>query len=76
MPIYDIKLKYTLEFLRDMTPEALSEMIEGAQLSHLYLRQISAEGVHSKHTQHPHLFKKVKRDIARLKTLFKEKQYV
>ena len=69
---YDITLKYTPEFLRGMIPDGLNELLDQAQQRHLELREQCSPHGRVKYVPKPHLFKKVKKDIARIKTILKE----
>lgn len=69
---YDITLKLKPEFLRDMTQEGLDELLNQAQKRFYELRcQCSPHG-RTKFVPHSDLFKKVKKDIARIKTIMAE----
>ena len=64
---YDITLEYTPEFLRDMSDEDLGTLLNQAQQSFFELRVKDAS-----ERVKPHQFGKVKRDIARIKTILAE----
>lgn len=69
---YDITLKYRPEFLRGMPPEDLDRLLNQAQQRFFELRcQCSPHG-RVKFVHHPDFFKKVKRGIARIKTIIGE----
>jgi len=66
---YDITLKYTAEFLREIPPKDLEKLLDSAQQKFFELRgQCSAMGRADK----PNLFKKIEKDIARMKTIRRE----
>ncbi len=71
---YDITNKYRTEFLRDMTVGQLQKLLNKAQLRFLGLREQTSPHGRVKYVPKPHLFGKVKKDIARIKTLINEKQ--
>lgn len=67
--IYDINCKYTAQFLRERPPEDLQQMLIEAKLARLTINTMAqTEKVSSD------LFGKVKRDIARIKTVLREIQ--
>lgn len=74
--MYDVKNKYTPAFLREMPPQEL-ELLAGEAADSLFvLRHQASCGGHSRTsviTEQPHLRKKIKRDIARIKTIIGEK---
>lgn len=70
---YDITLKYTAEFLRGIPDKNLEEMIGQAQQAHYELRTQASPSGRVKVPQKPDLFGKVKGDIARMKTILKER---
>jgi len=70
---YDISNKYKPEFLREMSPEDVEQLLDEAQQRYFELRHQSSPHGRVKHVPRPHLHKKVKRDIARFKTILKEK---
>jgi len=66
--VYKITTKYTAEFLREVTPLGLRALLLGARQKLLELR--SDAGIAG--VRKPHLFKKVKKDIARIETVSRE----
>ncbi len=69
---YDITLKYRPQFLREMQQEDLEELIVEAQERFWELRVQTSPHGRVKDVPKPDLFKKVKRDIARIKTVLNE----
>jgi len=69
---YDIALKYRPEYLRDLAFEELGIMLDQAHKAHFELRSQSSQGGRVKFPAFPDLFKKVKKDIARIKTIIGE----
>jgi len=69
---YDLTLKYTPEYLREMPLEGLQKLLTQAQQNFFYLRCQSSPHGRVKHVFKPHLFGKVKKDIARIKTIMAE----
>lgn len=69
---YDITLKYTAELLRDITDEDLHVLLQQACHHQFELREQSSCGGRVRVALKPHLFKKVKKDIARIKTILRE----
>lgn len=69
---YDITLKYNTEFLREMGKEALNELLNHAQRRFFELRTQCSPHGRVKHVPKPHLWGKVKKDIARIKTILGE----
>ena len=69
---YDITLKYTPELLRGLPDDELKAFLQQAQHRALGLREQSSMGGRVKVVPKPHLFKKVKKDIARIKTILRE----
>ena len=69
---YDITVKYTLEFLRGCIDDDLHELLNQAKRCHFELRVQSSPTGRVKLIKTPHLFKKVKKDIARIKTVLRE----
>ncbi len=63
--MYDPTLKYSPEYARGMTPSELDQLMLDAKSVGLALRMESQV----KHPDRPHLFKKIRRDIARFKTI-------
>ena len=53
-------------------PDNLNTLLNNAQQSHFHLRCQASPHGRIKFTKHPDLFNKVKKDIARIKTLLKE----
>ena len=70
---YDITLKYTSQFLREMTWEALKTLLAQAQQRFYELRQQCSPHGRVKLVPQPHLWKKIKKDIARIKTILVER---
>lgn len=68
MRAYDITLKYTAQFLRENPPDDLQELLTQAQRAQLTLVTMAQ-------TQRTpsDLHRKVRRDIARIKTVQREK---
>ncbi len=71
---YDITNKYTAEFLRDMTIEQLQKLLTSIQFKFLELREQTSPHGRVKYVPKPHLFGKIKKDIARTKTIIGEKK--
>ena len=69
---YDITKKYSIEFLRDMNWEQLEKILNKAQFRFFELKQQTSPHGRVKYVPKPHLFGKVKKDIARIKTLIGE----
>lgn len=69
---YNIELKYSSEYLRGFNPVETRELLKQARQQLLELREQSSCGGRVMVAQKPHLFKKVKRDIARIKTILVE----
>jgi len=69
---YDIEMKYKSEFLREMTRQNLTDMLKKAQQRFYELRQQSSPHGQVKLVEKPHLFKKIRKDIARMKTILAE----
>ena len=69
---YDITLKYTPELLRGFTYENLQNMLQQAQQRHYELRRQSSPHGRVKLVLKSHLFGKIKKDIARIKTMIGE----
>lgn len=69
---YDITLKYTPELLRGFTNQNLQKLLNQVQQRYYELRRQSSPHGRVKHVQKPHLFGKIKRDIARIKTILAE----
>ncbi len=70
--IYDIDVKYTAEFMRESGMDSLEELLITAQQRFLELRHQCSPHGRVKFAPKPHLFKKVKKDIARFKTILRE----
>lgn len=70
--LYDIEIKYTAEFLRGLADATLDQMLTEAQQRYLELRQQTSPHGHVKVAPRPHLFRKVRQDIARIKTISAE----
>ncbi len=69
---YDITRKYTPEFLRGIVPDDLSILLNQAQQSFFDLRRQCSPHGRVKFVPKPDLFGKVKKDIARIKTIMQE----
>ena len=69
---YDITLKYKAEFLREMDNEALNVLLDQAQRRFFELRTQCSPHGRVKYVPKPHLWGKVKKDIARIKTVLGE----
>lgn len=69
---YDITLKYKPQFLREMPGIALNKLLNQAQQRFYELRHQSSPSGRVKYVPRPHLWKKVKKDIARIKTILSE----
>lgn len=67
---YNIEVKYTTEFLRDLRFEEFDELLETAQVRFFELREQKSI---LRRVDNPHLFGKVKKDIARILTVINEK---
>jgi ribosomal protein L29 len=67
---YEIDQKYQPEFLRDLSADRLRELIKEARAKFLELRESRAQRFG--HVEKPHLFRKVRRDIARFKTVLRQ----
>ena len=72
MKKYDSTLKYTSEFLRGFGRVEKQELLKQAKQHLLELREQSSCGGRVRVASKPHLFKKVRRDIARIVTILKE----
>lgn len=69
---YDITLKYKPDYLRDMPGDMLNKLLNQAQQRFYELRcQCSPHG-RVRFAESPHLWKKVKKDIAKIKTVLAE----
>lgn len=66
---YDISLKYTPEFLGDMVKEDLNQLLIQAQQRFFELRHQCSPHGRVKYVSKSHLFGKVKKDIAQIKTI-------
>ena len=69
--MYDITLKYSNEVLRDQTVFELRKRVTEAIKRQYELR---TQGAIMGTVEYPDLFKKVRKDIARMKTIIKEKE--
>lgn len=69
---YDMELKYTPELIRDLDRVGKNELLKQAKKQLLALREQFSVGGRVKVVSKPHLVKKVKRDIARIKTILAE----
>ena len=70
---YDITLKYTPELLRGYSRLELENFQRQARKKLFELKEQSSMGGRVKVVPKPHLLKKVKADIARIKTILAEK---
>lgn len=66
---YDIEIKYTPEFLQELEDRDIEELLYSAQVKFFELREQKSI---LRRVDRPHLFKKVKKDIARIKTVINE----
>ena len=66
---YDVTHKYAADYLRELSVLALQELLRSAQQAFFDLRRQSSPHGRVKYVEKPHFFKKVKRDIARMKTI-------
>jgi len=73
---YDITIKYTPEYLRELSYEELNGFLTQMHQKLFELNQKSFRIGRTKDIPEPHLFKKVKKDIARILTISKERFYV
>lgn len=71
---YDITLKYSPDFLRGIPQDDLEVLLNQAQQRYFELRHQCSPHGRVKFVPRPDLFGKVKKDIARMKTLLAEKQ--
>lgn len=69
---YDIEKKYTAEYLRELSPEALLALAGKARQAFLDLRTQNSPHGRVKYVARPHLTKKVRRDIARMETIINQ----
>ncbi len=72
--IYDLLIKYTAEFLRDVLSGDLELLLKTAQEKYYELRVASSGTGRVKFVENPDLWKKVRKDIARIKTIIRERQ--
>lgn len=70
---YDPTLKYSAELLRDFTNDELTVLIEKAQQTLLDVKTNKAQTLGL--VEKPHLFKKIRTDIARMKTIRRNTWY-
>lgn len=70
---YNITLKYTSELLRGYGRLELENLWKQARKCRFELKEQSLMGGRAKVTPKPYLFKKVKGDITRIKTILAEK---
>lgn len=63
---YDVTIKYTNEYIRGLPTEDLKTLAEEARATKLALETVKAQA--GGMVDRPHLFKRVRRDIARIKT--------
>ncbi|HBE02409.1 MAG TPA: 50S ribosomal protein L29 [Spirochaetia bacterium] len=75
MQVYNIKQKYTADDLKNMSKDDLLVMLSLAQSAKFGLEGQGAVNNSKKLgiMPQPHLFKKIKKDIARIKTLLAKK---
>lgn len=66
---YDITLKYKPQFLREMAIDGLSKLLNQAEQRFYELRHQCSPHGRVKFVEKPHLWKKIKKDIARMKTI-------
>lgn len=66
--MYDVTNKYTAEFLRGMLPDDVLLLLQAAQKLLFELKSETSFCPPEK----PHLFGKIKKDIARIKTVMRE----
>lgn len=64
--MYDVTVSFTNDYLRGLPTEGLKLLSKEARATQLTLRTQKAQA--GGHTDRPHLFKKVRRDIARIET--------
>lgn len=69
---YDITLKYKSDYLRGIPNDGLNKLLNQAQQRFYELRQQCSPNGRVKLVNNPHLWKKVKKDIARIKTILAE----
>jgi ribosomal protein L29 len=69
---YDITLKYKPDYLRGIPSDGLNKLLNQAQQRFYELRQQCSPHGRVKLVENPHLWKKVKKDIARIKTILAE----
>jgi ribosomal protein L29 len=69
---YDITLKYKPQFLREMTIDGLNKLLNQAEQRFYELRHQCSPHGRVKLVEKPHLWKKIKKDIARIKTILAE----
>ncbi len=69
---YDITLKYKPDYLRGIPRDGLNKLLNQAQQRFYELRHQCSPHGRVKLVLHPHLWKKVKKDIARIKTILAE----
>lgn len=65
---YSLKVKYNAQYLRESNPDDLENLMKGAYKKRQELR-LSGEEVGT------HVWGKIRKDIARIKTVFREGQY-
>ncbi len=68
--MYDTIVDYTSEYLGEMTSEELKQLGQQARATRLALETNKAQA--GGWAQRPHLFKKVRRDIARIETAMRK----
>lgn len=72
--MYDSTFRYTNEWLRDRPTSYLKDLAEGARKKMLELRSISVYRKGLTPNVSPHLMKKIKKDVARLLTIIRERE--
>ena len=73
---YDITLKYRPELLRGMKRDGLNKLLNQAQQRFYELRRQCSPHGRVKLVPKPHLWKKIKKDIARIKTVLAYKHRI
>ena len=69
--MYDATVNYTNEYLRGLPAEDLRQLSQEARATQLALRTQKAQAFGF--TNRPHLFGKVRRDIARIETAIRKR---
>lgn len=70
---YDSKKKYKMRDLRELRPDEVQDYLNQAQRCLFDLRHQCSPHGRTMVVDKPHLFEKLRKDIARLKTLKKER---